>query len=186
MCFHRTCWMKAQKLSVSSPEQASSWSDRSYVPCDTIVWITSFPMYLATLNTFFAFATTTTSHCSMLGISHFPNWAIWSLYMLDKQDRCFVVEAVGRLILQAYAPWGVALGNDSNHDVGHRFTRQCHRFVVLNGTPQAVLCPGLLVAFGHEKTLSVGWMVNFPSVRGGLAELGKAILKHRTKIHMTL
>lgn len=24
MCFHRTCWMKAQKLSVSSPEQASS------------------------------------------------------------------------------------------------------------------------------------------------------------------
>lgn len=24
--------------------------------------------------------------------------------MLDKQDRCFVVEAVGRLILQAYAP----------------------------------------------------------------------------------
>ena len=67
----------------------------------------------------------------------------------------------------------MALGNDSNHDVGHRFTRQRHRFVVLNGTPQAVLCPRLLVAFGHQKTPSAGSMVNFPLVHGGfLSYLG--------------
>ena len=47
------------------------------------------------------------------------------------------------------------MGDDSNHAAGDSFARQRDSFVILNGTPSAVLCTGSLVAWMRMMRTSI-------------------------------